>query len=599
MTINLADRLSAVTTDSAGTTHIVWVENASLWHAVYNVNAGTWDNAQAIANVGNQSLTSLNLIANDKLIGGDSPGLAVVYQQGTDNESDFFYTAAQYNTSGKLQWLASPQNLSADQVGDLEPRAIANNDGTVFVVGQKVNTDNANNFSNREDTDLYYQSFTVSSSQFPTPTPPPVNTNNAVYTTQILASPLANPKRKSNTKVFQGSGFNWNGSQYFDTNLLEFNLLNQSPSQPNGYLGNLFKSINIAGSLQAASGGKNPELTLINGANGPLLNVAASVSYQNTNAQGKDFQGNFGPSNYFSASANFSTLYNYASTPNSDGYYPLANQKGTMGVSFGLKIPLYQEPPFFINFLGSAGASFQWQLSPSSSSYTPLLSPYLAPNSSGSDAILTASIGVPPAGAVEAIALALLSDITEIIRRSDGDLKLDGLDVSIPVAAGLAGGINIPLLFQAILSGQVYVNGKFSFAQSTPDQGALTLGLPVRLTVKTLGFLGGTLEYFPEWKWTWNLASSSSSAPALLSANPLTSSTTTANVQGSLLTITFPNALANNLALNPDDFTVTVTDINGLISFIPVFGLVIQENTNSVILRLEQTIPYTSHNDLS
>ncbi|WLT37927.1 hypothetical protein NON20_20145 [Synechocystis sp. B12] len=68
MTINLADRLSALTTDSAGTTHVVWVENTSLWHAVYDPNSAMWVNAQAIANVGNQSLTSLNLIANDKLI---------------------------------------------------------------------------------------------------------------------------------------------------------------------------------------------------------------------------------------------------------------------------------------------------------------------------------------------------------------------------------------------------------------------------------------------------------------------------------------------------------------------------------------------------
>ncbi|MFN5513346.1 MAG: SwmB domain-containing protein [Cyanobacteriota bacterium] len=349
--------------------------------------------------------------------------------------------------------------------------------------------------------------------------------------------------------------------------------------------------------MQAASGGKNPELTLINGVAGPLLNVAASISYQTTK-QGKngkpnkDFQGGIGSGNYFSASLGFSTLYNYSNTPNSQGYFPLANEKGSLGLSFGVKFPIYEEPPFFVNFLGSVGVAFQWQLSPSSPDYVPLLSPYLAPNSSGSDAFLAASINIPPLGAVEAIALALLSDITEIIGRADDNLVLDGLDVSIPVSAGLAGGINIPYLFQAILSAQVYLNGKFSFAEQTPATGAFTLGVPIRLTVKALGFLGGTLEYFPEWKWSWDLSTTGEISGALL--NDGFSAASDASVQGSLITFNLDDPLTTSLNVDPNDFEVTVTNADGSTVTIPVFGVVAPAGSEVVSFRLEQTIPYQS-----
>jgi hypothetical protein len=172
MTITLTNRLSAITTDSFGETHLVWADSGNLWRAVYDNNSGTWRDAQIIAAGLSENITSLNLVASETLIQDssniNSPGLVVVYQQGSENDSDIFYTAAQYTAQGQLRWLASPQALTSDQVGDLEPRAIAN-DGAVFVVGQKVNADNVQNFSVREDADLYYQSFTVNSSQFPTP----------------------------------------------------------------------------------------------------------------------------------------------------------------------------------------------------------------------------------------------------------------------------------------------------------------------------------------------------------------------------------------------------------------------------------------------
>ena len=154
MSINLASSLSAITTDSSGVNHIVWVENNVIWHAVYDSNAGTWVDAQQILSDVPDNITSLNLVANQNLIqvskGGTAPGLAVVWQQGdvTQNgvsNSNFFYSAATYNSSANLQWLETPQQLTVNEnsnaknFANLKPQAIADNNGNVFVVGQQVN----------------------------------------------------------------------------------------------------------------------------------------------------------------------------------------------------------------------------------------------------------------------------------------------------------------------------------------------------------------------------------------------------------------------------------------------------------------------------
>jgi hypothetical protein len=613
MSINFTNRLSATTTDSAGVTHLVWVENAAIWHAVYDDNAGTWKDAKTIAEVGTQSLTSLNLVANDKLIGGSSPGLAVVYQQGNENESDFFYTAAQYNASGKLQWLASPQNLNADQVGDLEPRAIANSDGTVFVVGQKVNTDNANNFSSREDTDLYYQSFTVNPNQFPTPAFSLNSPTIANYNPQAIAiQALAKTVKQVNNSSFNGWGFNWNGSQSFDTNLLSaFGSFFKTDSQDTtNILGKLFDKLNISGTLQASTG-NNPEFSLFGGGladtSGLLLNAIASIGYQtklnekedaDKAYQGTAFKG-AGQNIGFNASVVLATFYSFAEQANTDGTYPFKSETGSLSISAGLSVPVIDYGPLFVNLLGSLGVTFQWQLSPSASdsSYEPPLAPYLLPGGSGeSTAALVGAISIPPVGALSAIVLALVSDISEIVDSADKSekLTLDSLLVGIPVAVGLEGGLNIPDLFQATVSGKLFLDGTFGKTNGQ-SAGTFTLGIPLTATIKAFGFLGGTVEYFPSW--TWGLYGSTSSL-SNANASPTLPGTdlAIANVTGSLLTLNFASPLDSDIDLNPDEFSVAVTDVNGFTTFIPVFGVVIQEDRTSVTLRLEQTIPYGSLN---
>ena len=167
MSVNLAASQSAIAHDiTSNTTHVVWANNGNIWHAVFDENSETWINAEPIAFAGTAPITGLNLVTSEKLIDGKNPGIAVVWQQGKLNSSDFYYTAAQYDQNLNLQWLPSSQALTSDQVGDLQPTVTVNNIGEVIVFGTKVNLVNAANWAISEDTDLYYQQFTVSSSQF-------------------------------------------------------------------------------------------------------------------------------------------------------------------------------------------------------------------------------------------------------------------------------------------------------------------------------------------------------------------------------------------------------------------------------------------------
>jgi hypothetical protein len=216
MSINLASGLSAVTTDSTGVNHLVWLENNSIWHAQFDGNTGSWVNAQQIVTGTADNVTSINLVASSNLIqvsdDETAPGLAVVWQQGdvTQNgvsNSNFFYSAATYDSSANLQWLQTPQQLTvnensnAENFANLNPQAIADNNGNVFVVGQQVNLSQGADQAIREDADLYYTKFTVNSSDFsaastgnlPAPYNPPVVVDGVNQGTTSLATTQPQP----------------------------------------------------------------------------------------------------------------------------------------------------------------------------------------------------------------------------------------------------------------------------------------------------------------------------------------------------------------------------------------------------------------------
>jgi uncharacterized repeat protein (TIGR02059 family) len=640
MTINLADRLSALTTDSAGITHVVWVENTSLWHAVYNANSGTWENAQAIANVGNQPLTSLNLIANDKLIqpsSGNStappaPGLVVVYQQGSGNDSDIFYTAGRYNPGGRTEWLNTPQALTADQVGDLAPTAIAMEDGTVFVVGQKVDAEQAKNQATREDTDLYYQSFTVSQNQFSSNQNSPtsgniIQGNSYNYLGRNRNAPAANyeilsageteflgSKLKSN-----GLGLNWNASSDFNLNGLSLLIAKDLGEQPEKVLERIFGPLILSVSLQGSSG-NNPEWSLFGGgeaSNGRLLlNALATVGkkkrrditnnedsnrFDKWRRQGRGALGE-GSQDGLDLSFTLSSLYSYGnSNANPDGKFPLYLETGGAFASLAGSIPLFG----FDNILNlglnanfglffNAGVALQWQVAPKNpGAYFPLLAPYLDLSGNTDRLLITDGFSVTPGFSQTTAVLALLSNLEAAFASIDpnSSVELESLLVGVPVTLGFEGSIEIPFIFKLFGSIGFFADGTFTIKGDTPS--SITIGAPFNLNVSLLGFISAKIAGFPTWTRTFPSSPSQNSQSGLEANN-------TASVDGFLLTINLAQSLEPNLSLNPADFTVTVTNANGKISTIPVFGVVVQtdnqSNTGEVILRLEQEIPYTTLN---
>ncbi|MBE9193820.1 FG-GAP repeat protein [Synechocystis sp. LEGE 06083] len=643
MTINLADRLSAITTDSAGTTHVVWVENTSLWHAVYNVNSGTWENAQAIANVGNQSLTSLNLIANDKLIqptSGESstapaPGLVVVYQQGSGNDSNLFYTAARYNSGGRTEWLATPQALTADAVGDLAPRAIAKDDGTVFVVGQKVDAEQAKNQAIREDTDLYYQSFTVNQNQFTSGNTSafirPTNQKNSYnYLGRNLDAPAANYEILSaeeteflgNKPKYQGLGANWNASSDFNLNGLSLLIAKKLGEQPDKVLERIFGPLILSISLQGSSG-QNPEWSLFGGGESTdgrlLLNALATLGRkQRRNIGNSDDSNRFdrwrrqgrgalgeSAQDGFDVSFTLSSLYSYGnSNANSDGKFPLYLETGGALASLAGSIPLFG----FDNILNvglsanfglffNAGVALQWQVAPKDpASYFPVLAPYLDLSGNTDRLFITDSFSFVPGFSQDTAILALLSNLEAAFASIDqnSSVELESLLVGIPVTLGFEGSIEIPYIFKLFGSIGFFVDGTFTIKGDTPS--SITIGAPYNINVNLLGIISARYAGFPTWTQTFPSSSSQDNQ-----TNTATETNNIASVDGFLLTINLAQSLDPNLNLNPTDFTVTVTNANGQISTIPVFGVVVQtdnqSNTSEVILRLNQEIPYTSLND--
>ncbi|WLT37726.1 hypothetical protein NON20_18610 [Synechocystis sp. B12] len=363
----------------------------------------TWENAQAIVDTAGQHIQSLNLIADAGLIveSGTSnntliPGLAVIYQEGRENDSNFFYTAAQYDTSGKLQWLDTPQALTADQVGDLEPRVVVDN-GFVTVVGQKVDLIKAQNQAIREDADLYSQTFQIYSNQFPTTPPAPV-TPIAAYTPQIskngviqgnyivggttTTATLANANYQPFTQAeaqsaFQGFGANWSVSQTFDTNLSNLQFLKGMPVVPQFLLEPIFKKFNLSGTLLGSSG-NNPNLSFFGGGvstEGLLLNASMTIQFNQDDSEDGE-NSNDGTSGSAGSSLNpaenttnltykpetsisviAATLYTFGTSPKQgSSSYPLNVETGSLGLTLGFTFPLPIEgTPFVFDLLGSAG----------------------------------------------------------------------------------------------------------------------------------------------------------------------------------------------------------------------------------------------------
>lgn len=657
MSINLSDRLSAITTDSAGKTHVVWEERGLLWHAVYDPNAEEWIDANAIVAVGRESVIGLNLVSDPSLVNLESdstttaPGLAVVWQQGTGNNSNFFYTGAQYDANNELQWLSEAQPLTSDQIGDLDPRSIIYQESgatNVLVVGNKVDIDKAANLSVTEDSDLYTQQFSLESSQFsstdittisPSAIYNPPLVNNGLINTGVLSSStpqLASTQNASkalgatdDNSPYQGLGGSWGGGVIFDV----YNFFTDSglsKTAPSGFLesllNRLLKGVDYAGVIQAGESFNGKELTLeTNGSlsynwdrdvgkrlggkeAGPLVKANASLrnpSDSNTSKVDKE------KNNFISISGLFDTTYTFEAT----SPYGLKEQDQTFGVSLSLTIPIaspYEDgiPGFRVNASFSVGFDVDLSSTPTTGDYYPQTFT-AALEEIGTEALatgVTLGVGVvlneffggEESKAGNAVAAAVAeSAIATLANFIVGQTQGFDNDATIAFPA-LEGKLDFRLGFSWLnLTGSAGLDFAVNYPlDNDGDRSYISAGIPVDIGVR-LGPLVFGASIDPTWQWdlinssasqttTFNDLGGVDGSASLTDSLQSVAGINQAVVRGSLLTIDFGSAYQG--LPSPEDFTVTITRANGVTQDINVFNIITGNTKTAVILQLDQPI---------
>ncbi|RMD72960.1 MAG: hypothetical protein D6822_00405, partial [Cyanobacteria bacterium J149] len=632
MSINLASSQSAIVTDSYGISHIVWAdaENGYIWHAVYDSNSETWKDAEAVAFTGNEPVTSLNLVANENLIDGQNPGLAVVWQQGNLNESDFYYTAAQYDSNADLQWLDTPQALTSDQVGDLEPTVTVNDSGEVIVIGSKVNFDNVANLSIKEDTDFYTQTFSVSSSQFSTNTT--TITPNAPYSPQLTTDGLVNlgvltnttpttQEAVQSTDEFSGQGVSseteqqpgqqpvgsWNAQLYFSSNLLrDWELMGSVPQD--GFLEKIIepfmKRWELVGTI---SGGQNfgwdntpPSIFLKTNATLEWQNISRIPEVGVPVRMGK-------PQRPFVFGFNLDSRYDFA--PNSP--HNLMDVDDILSLTASIKIPLidsWETAGFFsLDAIGSVGISFNF------------LGKAIEGETYSPQTLLAGieDLEVPIIGGAVADGAILVINLARQGTTEGSAAGIIAADIAINVAATFAaflngaleglqpnGSISFPVLSSElvgtaqiphvpILSAQINggVRNAYNWGIGDTDS-TISLTFPIGIEGR-IGPLGFGVNFNPGWY--WDILDSNKNEGNSSVSSETDSSELSAQVSGSLITLNFASSLS--AIPQPEDFTVSTTDINGNITNIPVFNVIQGNSDTSLILQLENSIPISENRD--
>lgn len=622
MSIDLSSRLSAFTTDFAGVNHVVWVEDGAIWHASYDATSGTWVNAQLVVAGVTGNVTALNLVANPELIGKASsatPGLVVVWQDGVikNNGSNFFYSAAQYNTDGELQWAANPTALTVNEsssglpFANLAPSIVTDNLGNVIVVGQQVNVLNAANQAIREDTDLYSSIFKVSSVTPAAPgspsnafyTPPtivdgvnqgpgiPIGQAPVAQTTSMpstlskdnhaetssTAVAMATPETTddSNDSSFEGLGFQFGPSISFGTELLEaLGLDEYLKGIPLATLKKNLEKYEIVGTISGSTNFDNDIQLLSEGEAVRNRIVTPREIDQVTRLVKKSNPKKSGQSISFSFDSK--TLYQ-----NSYPYY-LKSIEDTLSLTARQTVVIFDNEEAGgvdrgkITLTGSAGIGAILTMEPEDPSGSKnlmqigledgfvdagsALITFFAAKLAGSSVAASLIAG----GVFDPLANILIGTLTD-----RDNLKVTDYLMGPTVGATLDGefySIVAPMI-KLILSGGVTV---LYGAGSEPNSNTTVLGIPVSAGVSYGPFeLNITIE--PRWKWPSNppLDNNTESTPMAAVSSAMTMATAiaagteaqppTATVAGNLLTLNFDSPLlVNDNSAIPEttDFTI-------------------------------------------
>jgi len=669
MSINLASGLSAVTTDSTGVNHLVWLENNSIWHAQFDGNTGSWVNAQQIVTGIADNVTSINLVASSNLIqvsdDETAPGLAVVWQQGdvTQNgvsNSNFFYSAATYDSSANLQWLQTPQQLTvnensnAENFANLNPQAIADNNGNVFVVGQQVNLIQGADQAIREDADLYYTNFTVKSSDFssgstggfPAPYNPPVVVDGVNQGTTSLATTQPQPAPASysaftaseassaaaSASSSSGSpswGVGFGPALTFSSDLYEsLGLVDFLDGVPKNLIKSILGGYKLVGTLSGSyvfgSASSSGESALQVKTIGDVTNKRE----KNISGGSANFLKQFPNSPFKKPEPSFEISLSFESESEYSGTTPfkLKRIEDQITLSAEETFPIFNGfvPGTFellrgtVDFVGSAGITGILLIEPTSTdSYSNGINPLIDTliTQAGVTPLLFKAFDNPSNGVAAMLGELVFAPFEDILVSNLAGLGNESIvDFLIgPTFSGTVNGEVHPTRtkwVKATLSGGVVL----TFGFNTIEEDTI-LQFPISAGV-SIGPISFDLSIEPTFSWTvpYNSSSSTSSsnssntsssnspqsALAIASSTSNDSQITSATVNGSLLTLNFNTPLDTTSTPSASDFTVltqTINQTSPTSSGITVFDVLVSNDATTgngvVTLRLNQAIPYS------
>ncbi|MFN5514413.1 MAG: SwmB domain-containing protein, partial [Cyanobacteriota bacterium] len=650
MAVNLASGQSAITTDQYGVTHIVWVESGLLWHSTYDPNAQQWVNAEAITVIGNESVANLRLVTSAGLINngaGGAPGLAVVYQQGTGNNSDFFYTAAQYGPNQTLQWLNAPVQLTQDQVGDLNPTvqvyqptnlpgtSPSDNTASVVVVGEKVNIAANPSLSSQgtgavteaqEGGNLYNLSFTVNANQFtPADTAlPPVPASyvpedNLVQNGVIQGLPQyvvtpppgaeagSNPESLALATTASSQSYSkanhWNTALYYRTG----GGGGDADLTPTGFIDGLTDSFMsrffLQGLIKGSGNYNDTNLSLFLASRGVFQPYGGTRESGIDRLQRKGGRSSRGES---AVALRVSLLESVNYRYSAPGALIPSFVANTVGTSIGVTFPIFEMDGLKVSFSGSVGFLSRFSGVPKSTAEIDTLGPIVG--------LLGAAAGTALIGAETYGLLASPLFSTQIgPARQTAPYIIAGLTtaglVSFLADEGSYSNVDTTLYFpnfNGFLLGVAGVRGLNLNAQAglfitfsdNLETGNIDLfwGLPMRVGVQ-LGPINVGFSYDPHWQWPIVQGNTDNSAEAALafaeaSADLTEAELGTASVAGALVSIDLGNALNTGAIPAPADFAVTETTPQGTITYSVVS---VALNGSTVQLQLAQPIAPSSN----
>ena len=140
------DDAPVLATDDAGNLHMVWQRDGELWYSTYISN--TWTSTEPISGaVGIKH----DLSYNRTLLGGDTEGLALVWQMDVANQAQLQYAVADTSFGITTTAWTAAQTLTSDPYGDSNPAVLAMNDDSFLATWQQRDHDNYD-----DDFDLYF-----------------------------------------------------------------------------------------------------------------------------------------------------------------------------------------------------------------------------------------------------------------------------------------------------------------------------------------------------------------------------------------------------------------------------------------------------------